>query len=79
MKDTNEIELRRRTLENNTYESIEDKKLKKITSWRKSQQKFFKNLIYKQNYIIKFLLALIQTFYYLEINLLYLLKANLIL
>ena len=46
MKDTNEIELRRRTLENNTYESIEDKKLKKITSWRKSQQKFFKNLIY---------------------------------
>ena len=45
-KDLNEIEIIRRTLENNTHEVIEDTKLKRITSWRKSREKFFKNFIY---------------------------------
>ena len=45
-KDSNEIEIIRRTLENNTHEVIEDTKLKRITSWRKSREKFFKNFIY---------------------------------
>ena len=43
---SNEIKLIRRTLENNTHEVYEDLKIKKITSWRKSQNKFLKNLIY---------------------------------
>ena len=42
----NEIHLRKRTLENNTHEVNEDKKIKRITSWRKSQNKFLKNLKY---------------------------------
>ena len=45
-RDLNEIEIIRRTLENNTHEVIEDTKLKRITSWRKSREKFFKNFIY---------------------------------
>ena len=47
-KDTefNEIKFVKRTLENNTHEVIQDTKFKKITSWRKSQNKFLKNLIY---------------------------------
>ena len=45
-KDFNEIKLIKRTLENNTHEVIEDTRLKRITSWRKSQRKFCKNLIY---------------------------------
>ena len=45
-KDFNEIELRRRTLDNNTHEVIEDLKLKRITSWRRSHQKFIKSLVY---------------------------------
>ena len=45
-KDFNEIDIKRRTLDNNTHEVIEDLKLKRITSWRKSQQKFIKSLIY---------------------------------
>ena len=44
--DSNEIKIRRRTLENNTHEVVEDTKLKRITSWRKSQTKFLKNFIY---------------------------------
>ena len=36
-RDLNEIEIIRRTLENNTHEVIEDTKLKRITSWRKSR------------------------------------------
>jgi hypothetical protein len=43
---SNEIKLIRRTLENNTHEVYEDLNIKKITSWRKSQNKFMKNLIY---------------------------------
>ena len=42
----NEIHLRKRTLENNTHEVNEDKKIKRITPWRKSQNKFLKNLKY---------------------------------
>ena len=45
-KDFNEIKLIKRTLENNTHEVIEDTRLKRITSWRKSKRKFCKNLIY---------------------------------
>ena len=43
---SNEIKLIRRTLENNTHEVYEDLNIKKITSWRKSQNKFMKILIY---------------------------------
>ena len=42
----NEIKLIQRTFENNTHEVFEDKRLKSITSWRKSQAKFYKNLIF---------------------------------
>ena len=45
-KEENEIKVIKRTLENNTHEVLEDTKIKKITSWRKSKEKFFKNLIY---------------------------------
>ena len=41
-----EIKLIQRTLENNTHESVEDKRLKSITSWRKSNSKFYKILIF---------------------------------
>ena len=41
-----EIKLIQRTLENNTHEVFEDKRLKSITSWRKSKAKFYKNLIF---------------------------------
>ena len=39
------IKIFRRTLENYTHEVIEDTKIKKVTSWRKSQKKFFQSLI----------------------------------
>ena len=39
------IKIFRRTLENYTHEVIEDNKIKKITSWRKSQSKFLQSLI----------------------------------
>ena len=42
----NKIKFIKRTIENNTHEVIEDSKLKKITSWRKSKKKFLNNLIY---------------------------------
>ena len=42
----NNIKLIKRTIENNTHEVIEDSKLKRITSWRKSKTKFLENLIY---------------------------------
>ena len=42
----NEINIFRRNLNNNTHEVLEDMKLKRITSWRKSNAKFLKNLIY---------------------------------
>jgi hypothetical protein len=43
---SNEIKIIRRTLENNTHEVIEDTKIKRITSWRKSEIKFKKSLIF---------------------------------
>lgn len=42
----NEIKLIKRTLENNTHEVYEDKRLKTITTWRKSKSKFYKILIF---------------------------------
>ena len=44
-KNFNEIKFIKRNFSNNTHEVIQDTKLKKITSWRKSKNKFFKNLI----------------------------------
>ncbi len=60
-KESNEINIIRRTLENNTHEVIEDTKLKRITSWRKSQAKFLNNLVY--NILSLGLLHLISLFY----------------
>ena len=42
----NKIKLIKRTLENNTHIVIEDTRLKSITSWRKSEKKFFQNLVF---------------------------------
>ena len=44
-KESNEINFIKRTLENNTHEVLEDTKIKRITSWRKSETKFLKSLI----------------------------------
>ena len=44
-RESNEINFIKRTLENNTHEVLEDTKLKRITSWRKSETKFLKSLI----------------------------------
>ena len=60
-KDFNEIELRRRTLDNNTHEVIEDLKLKRITSWRRSHQKFIKSLVY--NILTCGILHIVSLFY----------------
>jgi hypothetical protein len=60
-RDSNEIDIKRRTLENNTHEVIEDTKIKRVTSWRKSQAKFFKSMIYN---ILSFgILHIISLFY----------------
>ena len=57
----NDIQLIKRTLENNTHEVNEDKKIKKVTSWKKSRKKFLKNLKYN---IISFgILHLISLFH----------------
>ena len=40
-KPSNEINFLRRTLENNTHEVLQDSKLKRITSWRKSKKKIY--------------------------------------
>ena len=57
----NEIILIRRNIENNTHEVYEDQKIKRITSWRKSQTKFCKNLIY--NILTFGILHIISLFY----------------
>ena len=44
-EDEYNIKIFRRTSENYTHEVIEDTKIKKVTSWRKSQKKFFQSLI----------------------------------
>ena len=55
------LNLVKRTIENYTHEVIEDIKLKNITSWRKSEEKFFKNLIY--NILSLGILHIISLFY----------------
>ena len=60
-KEFNEINFIKRTLENNTHIVNQDKKLKRITSWRKSQTKFFKILIF--NILSLGILHLISLFY----------------
>ena len=42
----NNIKFIRRTIENNTHEVIEDTKIKNITSWRKSEKKFYQILVF---------------------------------
>ena len=44
-QDEYSIKILRRNLENYTHEVIEDTKIKRVTSWRKSQKKFFQSLI----------------------------------
>ena len=58
---SNEIKIIRRTLENNTHEVIDDIKIKRITSWRKSAIKFKKSLIL--NILSCGILHLISLFY----------------
>ena len=41
INDSNEIYFIKRTIDNYTHEDNSDKKIKKITSWRKSKRKFF--------------------------------------
>ena len=57
----NEINFFRRTKDNYTHEDISDKKISKITSWRKSQKKFLSVLIL--NIITLGILHLISKFY----------------
>ena len=57
----NNIKFIIRTVENNTHEVLSDIKLKNITSWRKSQEKFLKNLIF--NIISLGVLHIISLFY----------------
>ena len=45
INDINEVNFFKRTIDNYTHEDISDKKINKITSWRKSQKKFFSFLI----------------------------------
>ena len=57
----NNIKFIIRTVENNTHEVLADIKLKNITSWRKSREKFLKNLIF--NIISLGVLHIISLFY----------------
>ena len=59
--DSNEIKIIRRTLEKYTHEVIEDSKIKRVTSWRKSDAKFKKNLIF--NILSCGILHIISLFY----------------
>ena len=43
--DNSEINFIKRTIDNYTHEDISDKKIKKITTWRKSKKKFLSVLI----------------------------------
>ena len=58
---SNEINIMRRTLENNTHEVFEDKRLKRITSWRKSNVKFKRSLIF--NLLSFGILHIVSLFY----------------
>ena len=55
------IKIIRRTLENNTHEVLEDTKIKRITSWRKSKRKFFQSLIF--NLLSLGIIHIISLFY----------------
>ena len=55
------IKFIKRTIENNTHEVIEDTKIKNITSWRKSEKKFFQILIF--NILSLGILHIISLFY----------------
>ena len=59
----NEIKTKfvKRTLENNTHEVIQDRKIKNISSWRKSEKKFWKHLIF--NILSLGILHIISLFY----------------
>ena len=57
----NKIKIIKRTLENNTHLVLEDTRLKNITSWRKSEKKFFQNLIFN---ILSFGILHIISLYY---------------
>ena len=61
VEDEYNIKIIRRTIDNNTHEVIEDTKIKKITSWRKSQKKFLQSLIF--NVITLGIIHLISLFY----------------
>ena len=43
--DNNEIKFIKRTINNYTHDDISDKKIKKITAWRKSKKKFLSVLV----------------------------------
>ena len=60
-EDIYNIKIFRRTSENNTHEVIEDTKIKKVTSWRKSKTKFFQSLIF--NFLSFGIVHLISLFY----------------
>ena len=60
-KEFNEISFIKRTLKNNTHEVIQDAKIKRITTWRKSNKKFLKNFIY--NILSLGILHLISLYY----------------
>ena len=57
----NNIKIIKRTLDNNTHISIEDTKLKNVTSWRKSETKFLQNLVF--NIFSLGILHIISLFY----------------
>ena len=64
----NEISIKRRTIENNTHESFEDLKLKRITTWRKSRAKFFNNLKYNiLTFGILHLISLYKPYLYIKL------------
>jgi cation-transporting ATPase 13A3/4/5 len=65
---SNQINIIRRTIENNTHEVIEDFKLKRITSWRLSENKFKKSLIFNiLTFGILHLISLIYPKLYLKL------------
>ena len=59
--DKNDLKFIKRTIENNTHEDLQDTKLKRITSWRKSEAKFLQNLIY--NILTLGIIHIISLFY----------------
>ena len=60
-EDIYSIKIHRRNLDNYTHDVIEDNKIKKITSWRKSKTKFFQSLIF--NILSLGIIHIISLFY----------------